>query len=446
MRFGSKLAGAVLALALLAPAAQAEQLVFGEFRAEKLGSIENLSLNRFGVTKVTVRGTEHDLTIVRAEAIYNNGEVVMLDTLRGEVELGKPDRVATLPDQLKYEGVDSIRITASSSLRGSRGKYKVLVDITDLPPPPRPQPRPPAPRPEPVYPREEMTWTTNDLLSRIASFESLTLQIRELARLSRSLEIVKLDAEDLARLLQSPVVRYRQVVQADNRLYDSYMQLRADLFVSLPLYDAMALEAWDQITYDVQRLGRLLNNGQPRRAPMPPAPAPAPVPPAPPAPLPPSGPACEIVEAGTFNYRSYAYRVAVNGNVLDASNDLNEFLGKVARLREARVCDSLPTACVLEEAGTWNYRSYKHRVTVGKVLFWGGDVLSDVLTTTQTLKNAAICTPVPTEPCTLAGPGTWDYRSYANRVMLGNKVVYGSNDINVAIGTMSDLRKANYCY
>jgi len=192
-----------------------------------------------------------------------------------------------------------------------------------------------------------------------------------------------------------------------------------------------------------QELDRAIETalGSPR--PRPPIPIPGPLPPRP---IPANE--CKLLGQGKYGYSSYNYRIALNGEAIEGTDNLQTALSRLDRLVQDGMCSPAPaTECSLGAQGKYIYSSYNFLVKMNGEAIAGTDNIDVALSTIDQLEAARVCRPSRAlEACQLLGRGKYGYSTYTYRVGLGGAVLMGTDNYNTLVTFMNKLRNARICH
>lgn len=159
--------------------------------------------------------------------------------------------------------------------------------------------------------------------------------------------------------------------------------------------------------------------------------------------------ACQLLNAGSYNYSYFNYRVAVGQTVIDASNDMQTALAKINQLVNARVCtrsNGYRSECKLLPAGSYNYSFYNFLIQVNGSTIKGVNSRQEALRAIQDVQYQGLCTQRPQGTCRVEGAGSYNYSYFNYLVKIDGQTIEGSNDLQSAIGVMNEYRSAGVCY
>ncbi len=118
----------------------AEVLDLGTYRAEKYGNTEVINLYRQGISEIRIINIE-DVTTVESARVFSDRSVENLYGLQRD--LRDSDMAIARLDPRDF--INSLELQVRSSLRGSRGKFRVEAVVNDFNPRPTPRPGPGGP-------------------------------------------------------------------------------------------------------------------------------------------------------------------------------------------------------------------------------------------------------------------------------------------------------------
>lgn len=157
---------------------------------------------------------------------------------------------------------------------------------------------------------------------------------------------------------------------------------------------------------------------------------------------------CRLLGNGSANGWTYQYRIALNDQVMEGTNDFEAAIKQLNRYVQDGMCVlAQEDTCKLAGPGKYAGWTYNFRVVVGEAAFAGSNNSADALHVLKRLEESGVCrVNVRMESCQLLGRGNYSGWTYNYRVAVGADVLSGTNDYNEAKSFMDTLRIARVCY
>ncbi len=157
---------------------------------------------------------------------------------------------------------------------------------------------------------------------------------------------------------------------------------------------------------------------------------------------------CKLLGPGSANGWTYNFRIALNDQVMEGTNNLDQALQILNRYAQDGMCIVSPEeTCKLAGPGSYSGWTYNFRVMAGELALSGTNNSNEALATMKQLENAGVCRMNGRpEACQLLGRGSYAGWSYNFRVAVGAEVLNGTNDYNAAKTFIDTLKNSRLCY
>lgn len=157
---------------------------------------------------------------------------------------------------------------------------------------------------------------------------------------------------------------------------------------------------------------------------------------------------CKLLGRGNHGGFIYNYRLALNGQTMEASDDLDTLLGRIQQYRRDGYCGVLVSdVLTLSARGNYGGFTYAFRVMLGGEAIAASDDMEVALAVLGKLDRAGVGRVYsPNEVCQLLPRGNYGGWIYNYRVGVGAEVMVGSDSYATVTSAMQRLRNANICY
>jgi hypothetical protein len=159
-----------------------------------------------------------------------------------------------------------------------------------------------------------------------------------------------------------------------------------------------------------------------------------------------NGPACGLKGYGTYKGYYFSYMVTTGDEVVDATNSLTEALGKITKLQQAGVCSTRNrNTCSMDGYGTYKGYYFNYKILLNGEVVDSTNEFTDLTQKLNALRAANLCRVRATEKCELNGRGTYKGYYFDYLIAVGGNTVDGSNDFNAATSRLTQLRSLGIC-
>lgn len=157
---------------------------------------------------------------------------------------------------------------------------------------------------------------------------------------------------------------------------------------------------------------------------------------------------CKLLGRGSHAGWTYAYRLALNGQSMEGSDQLDAILDKIDQYRRDGICGVVGLDLLtLGARGSYAGWTYAFRVMLNGEAIAGSDDLEAMLATIAKLDSARVArTAGPIAACQLLPRGSYAGWTYNYRVGVGADVMSGSDSYAAITATIQRLRQARVCY
>jgi hypothetical protein len=162
----------------------------------------------------------------------------------------------------------------------------------------------------------------------------------------------------------------------------------------------------------------------------------------------PSSSVCKILGRGQHGGWTYDFRIAINGQTLEGSNDLNAILARLEQLQRDRMCvlQAAQDICQLLPRGQHAGWTRDYRAALNGEAISGSDRLEEALSVMANLERAGVCRVAASGACQLLGRGQHGGWTYDYLLGIGSQVYAGSNRYEDISTLMNTLRASRVCY
>jgi hypothetical protein len=161
----------------------------------------------------------------------------------------------------------------------------------------------------------------------------------------------------------------------------------------------------------------------------------------------PTSSVCKFMGPGTFQYSTYKYRISLDDKVVEASDSFDTILQKLSQYQDDGLCNIDSSAkCSLLPAGTYQYSTYKYRVSLGSDVVAASDSVDEAINVINSLSQAWACDQtISTVACEIMGEGTYQYSTYKYRVGINGQVYMGSDSYEAMRDFLVKMRNVGAC-
>lgn len=157
---------------------------------------------------------------------------------------------------------------------------------------------------------------------------------------------------------------------------------------------------------------------------------------------------CRLLGIGQHGGYTYNYRLALNEQSIEASDNLNTILAKIEQYRRDGICTTIASdVLTLSARGNYGGYTYNFRVMLRGEAIAASDNMDTALATLAKLDTAGVGRVLsPNAHCQLLPTGNYGGYTYNYRVGVGSEVMIGTDSYPTATSVMQKLRAASICY
>lgn len=157
---------------------------------------------------------------------------------------------------------------------------------------------------------------------------------------------------------------------------------------------------------------------------------------------------CKLLGRGSHAGWTYNYRISLNGQTMEGSDQLDPILEKIAQYSRDGFCAILgQDVLTLAARGSYAGWTYNYRVMMNGEAIAGSDDLEAALATIAKIDAAGIARAARASlACQILPRGSYAGLTYNYRVGVGSEVMSGSDSYSTVTAMIDRLRQARVCY